>query len=502
MVYNDLVMKKTIHFSILLILLQVSLTQASNSAPKKATGYADLHVHMFANLGFGGAWFTGDPTAKSKDQLFKICSSNTEPSWLYKFLHKIDPYIASFIYRDDWIPSSEHFPTWNNLAHQQVWQKDLKQAHADGLSLMILSAVHSYVLCRVLPDSRKTLPTCEDRPNIVRQLQAANEWIKNESSWIGIATTPQMARLLNQEGKLAIILSVETENIFDHPNWEEEFQQYWDLGVRSLQIVHQFDNKLAGAAIHQRPLIYTSYLRNWLRFSKFEGFSSKEENYSTVYDNRLIKKNTKGLSDFGKTIIKKMMDYGMTIDFAHMSEETMKDVQVLLSANQNYPFYFSHGHLRDVLLSKNYGSFEKSSSLSVLKSLKDANGIFGLRTIEVGTHKHAEGIDTNCDGSSLSFAHMYQYGIDLGLNLAFGSDLNGFVAQTKPRFSDSDPNYCAPQKIPKLNLPFDTTGLGNINQLSSLIMDLKNLGLNLDTLMNSTENYIQVWERSYAKRKI
>jgi microsomal dipeptidase-like Zn-dependent dipeptidase len=486
-----------------LFFILITFNLHAQTPPKGVTGYADLHVHMFANLGFAGGWFTGDPTALDKNSLFKVCAQGEEWSWFYHFLNNIDPYLTSFIYRNDCIPLSEKetFPAWNNLAHQQVWQEDLKLAHQNGLSLMILSAVHSYVLCRILPESRKNFESCEDRDNITRQLKAAKDWIEREKNWVGLATTPQEAREIHKAGKLIIILAVETENIFDHANWEEEFKEYVSLGVSTLQIVHQFNNKLAGAAIHQRPLVFASYLRNWLRFSKFEGFDSYVDSYGTPFDSREIKKNKQGLTTFGETILKKMMEHGMTVDFAHMSEQTMKDVQSVLKNNQNYPYYFSHGHFRDVMFKKNYGSYEKSSSQKVLEELKEINGIFGLRTMETGTHKIVETLDNNCDGSSLSFAHAYQYGRNLGVNIAFASDFNGFIPQSKPRFSLVDTNYCAPQKLPKLGKLFDHTGLGNIAQLSSLMEDLEQTGIDFSNLKNSAENYIQVWERSYALRK-
>ena len=60
---------------------------------------------------------------------------------------------------------------WNDLAHQQVWKNDLKKARGEGYKLMVMSAVHSYLLCRLLPESRKNFDTCEDKPNLLRQLK-------------------------------------------------------------------------------------------------------------------------------------------------------------------------------------------------------------------------------------------------------------------------------------------------------------------------------------------
>ena len=474
----------------IIFILLISLS--SLAGPVK--GFADLHVHMFSNLGFAGAWFIGDPSLDSKDKMFQYCQEEKKWPWLKDVLNKVDPYVSSFFYRNHCIPKGLPFPVWNDLAHQQVWGKDLKKAHEGGLNLMVLSAVHSYLLCKVLPDSRKDFDTCEDKPNLLRQLKKAKKFIQ-DNDWLELALTPKHARKIIEDGKLAVILSVEASNLFDHDDWREEFQAYWDEGIRTLQIVHQFDNKLAGSAIHKPPLKFGHYLRNWMRYNKFEGFDSKQVEYKTKYGTRMVEVNQKGLTDFGKSFMNFVMTQGMAIDFAHMSEKTMGDVQNLLKT-QDYPFYISHGHFRDAMTG-GLGTFEKSSSIEVLKELKRVDGLFGLRTITYGTHQVDKNIQNNCEGSSLSFAHLYQFGSELGVNMAFGSDFNGFIPQTRPRFSKA----CPDQKVKGLGKDFDTTGLGKMDQLPDLLQDIKNLGVDTHNLENSAEKFIQIWERSFSKRK-
>jgi microsomal dipeptidase-like Zn-dependent dipeptidase len=481
-----------ISFTSILLLMSIS------SFARPVKGFADLHVHMFANLGFAGSWFVGDPTVATKEKLFTFCKEEKEWPWLKGFISKMDPYVSSFLYRNHCIPKDVSFPQWNDLAHQQVWANDLKSAHKKGLNLIILSAVHSYVLCKMLPDSRKNFHTCEDKPNLLRQLNKAKEFIKDKD-WIELALSPKQAREIIEKGKMAVILSIEASNLFDNDDWAEEFQAYWDAGIRTLGLVHQFDNKIAGSAIHKPPLKLAHYLRNYMRYDKLEGFDSKEVEYKTKFGTRKVELNKKGLTKFGESFIKFLMERGLPIDFAHMSEKTMKDVQVILRPNQ-YPFYISHGHFRDAM-KDGLGRFEKSSSLEILKELKHAHGIFGMRTITFGTHKVDKDIQNNCDGSSLSFAHAYQFGKELGINIAFGSDFNGFISQVRPRFSKTNKDYCPNQKVPGLGKDFDHTGLGKMDQLPHLVEELKNLGVNLKSLENSAEKYIQVWERSYSKRK-
>lgn len=362
---------------------------------------------------------------------------------------------------------------------------------------MIMSAVHSYLLCKILPDSRKDFDNCEDKPNLLRQLKDAKKFIDNED-WVELALTPTDARRIINEGKLAIIFSIESSNGFERDDWQKDFQDYWDHGVRTLQIVHQFDNTLAGAAIHKPPLKLGHYIRNWLRFSKFQGFNSEEVEYKTPWGVRKVVLNKKGLTDKGAKVIQEMMDRGMTVDFAHMSAKTMDGVYKILSS-KNYPFYFSHGHFRDVM-KDGLGRFEKSTSKEMLLKMKEAGGIFGIRTISAGTYQVDKNIQNNCDGSSLSVAHLLKWGNELGINMAFGSDFNGFIPQTRPRFSKNDTDYCPGQKVKGTGTNFDFTGLGRVSQIPDLVKDLKNLGADVSTLEESAENFIKVWEKSYAQR--
>lgn len=479
---------------LIFILLVISF---SNSYAQKISGLADLHVHMFANQGFAGGWFIGDPAKDKYEEMFTHCEGEEKWPWLKGVFNKVDPYISSFLFRNHCVPKNEPFPMWNDLAHQQVWKNDLKKARGEGYKLMVMSAVHSYLLCQILPDSRKNFDTCEDKPNLLRQLKDAKKFIEN-SDWVELALTPQDTRRIINEGKLAIIFSIESSNGFEDKEWEKEFQEYWDHGVRTMQIVHQFDNTLAGAAIHKPPLKLGHYIRNWMRFSKFQGFDSEEVEYDTPWGVRKVVQNKKGLTPKGKKVIQHMIDRGMIVDFAHMSTRTMEDVYNVLSPKK-YPFYFSHGHFRDAM-KNGLGRFEKSTSKEMLLKLKEMDGVFGVRTISFATHQVNKSIQNNCDGSSLSLAHLLKWGNDLGINIALGSDFNGFISQTRPRFSKTDEDYCKGQKVKGLGTNFDYTGLGRVGQIPELIKDLKNLGTNTETLEESAEKFINVWERSFAQR--
>jgi len=149
------------------------------------------------------------------------------------------------------------WPTSDSLAHQQSWEGWLRLAHdgipalwwldqqgddafvhaalddfyadyeanmgdaaragAVGLNLVVVSLVHNNLLCRqqVSRKARRDTPSiCNDMDAIHRQYQAAVAWADRHGDWARIVTTPQEASQAIQEGKLAIVLSLESSDVF------------------------------------------------------------------------------------------------------------------------------------------------------------------------------------------------------------------------------------------------------------------------------------------------
>jgi microsomal dipeptidase-like Zn-dependent dipeptidase len=476
------------------LVLSFFITMSANSFAQELTGYADLHNHMFGNLAFAGGWFTGDPSKDKFEEVFKVCTKN-EGNFFKRLIAKIDPFISSFLFRESCINPGAPFPVWNDLAHQQVWKEVLKKAHHDGLSLIVISLVHNDFLCSILPDFRKNFSSCDDMKNIDRQLDALHEFVKN-NDWVELALSSSDARRIINLSKLAVVISIEVSNIFNDADWEQELAKYFSRGVRSLQPVHQVDNRFSGAAIHQVPLRWIQFYENVRKKGEWKSFHAHDEEESGFSGKRKVKKNLKGLTDEGKKLTKKMMEMKMLIDLAHLSEAAARDTYAMSQQNNNYPLFMSHGHFREMMMPP-MGTFEKTSSPEIVSYIKNTSGLFGLRTASESTYPYDKSeIKNDCQGSSKSFAQAYEYGRkELQVNMALGSDLNGFIAQTKPRFAKDDPSYCPNQKEPPLGRDFDFTGLGHVGQLKDLLDDVRHMGVDLSQLEKSSELFVQMWEK-------
>jgi microsomal dipeptidase-like Zn-dependent dipeptidase len=510
------------HFLLALLLFSSSAMAAPAKTPTPVTGFADLHNHVFAEYAFGGAWFHGSVVGDLAHAM-SSCEIEFDPFSLWADHARVKiPFISRFIGKTqgswgdtgshldkiDGYPNFSGWPRWDTIAHQQNWEGYLKSAHENGLNLMILSAVNFEPLCELMPDKNKKFDDCSDMYMVDLQLKAAHAFEKTHP-WFKIVTTPAEAREAIAKKQLAVILSIEVTNLFGTGDWRPSFEHVYHLGVRTFQIAHQMDNRFGGVAIHNPVFRMFEWLRDFRAHGKwYQVFSSKFGfQYEMKGDTR---ENVKGLTDEGKILITEMMNRHMMIDLAHMSEQSVRDVQALTLARNHYPVYVSHGHFRRAMDDGKFSVWEKSSADWVLDYVRDSGGLFGLRTGPEKTKSYVGSLAPNdCQGSSKSFAQTYQYGRSRGLNVAFGSDLNGFIQQLRPRFGNHDETCGAEtdevlrteqqhaQKDP-LKKRFDQSGFGDVSQLPDVITELKHFGVDTQMLESSAENLIRMWEKASA----
>jgi microsomal dipeptidase-like Zn-dependent dipeptidase len=470
-------------------LRKASVSKLSDS--KKVKGFADLHIHMFAQYAFGGMWFEGGIEDNSSSEIYKSCAEETQTP-LKSIWSKIeDPYFQAFFKYGECLSAPYNSPRWDAVGFQQVWINSLKQAHEKGLTLMVLSLVNNETLCEALKKFRTARYPCDDMLSVDLQLAAFNKFQVANSSWVAVAKTPAEARSIIDEGKLAVVLGIEVSNLFGDMDWKTQFEKYFELGIRTLIPTHLYDNRFGGAALQSKAL----YLGNWLK-NRRKGFTPScfeidEVELKNDYMSRSVETNKRGLTQEGRELLELMIDKKMLVDLAHMSTVMIKEALSIAKA-KNSSVYVSHGHFKEVMMPPR-GEFEKSTPYELAVEIKNRGGVFGLRTSHEFTHQYlGSGVSNDCQGSTKSFAQAYTWGIkEVGIPVIFGSDLNGFIPQTRPRFGREIEGCETPKAT---GVAFDKTGLGKISQLSDFIIDLKNLGVDTQYLENSSEYFIQSWE--------
>ena len=113
-------------------------------------------------------------------------------------------------------------------------------------------------------------------------------------------------------------------------------------------------------------------------------------------------------------------------------------------------------------------------------------------------------LDSISEGSS-----KYQFAVNgPKVNVAFASDMNGFIQQLRPRFgsiqepcgASGDRKTVNSQKdlqTMPLGTGFDYNGFAHIGLIEDIIRDLNNFNVDTTVIENSSETTIQVWERCY-----
>jgi microsomal dipeptidase-like Zn-dependent dipeptidase len=510
--------------------------------PPAVKGFADLHVHMMAEEAFGGAWMHGSHTgpladcdgglppsnhARLKQNLSSMlnhCPNVSAIQWAAspalqalfsvggagasEFIGKIEGTQGDTGVHLGRRKAGSGFPRWDTVAHQTASENGLKIAHEKGLSLMVMSAVSFKFLCEAMPEANRKRP-CSEVADVDLQLDLTKAFV-TRNPWAEIALSPEDARRIIYAGKLAIVLSIEASNVFDEsPDWLSVFERFYEKGVRTIQLVHQLDNRFAGAALHN-PIFQVAQYTKSCHIDTDCGATVGSQTLGFDVDGEC--KNTKALTAEGEAFSQELMKRGMPIDIAHLSERGTAQLFDIARTAQYYPLYVSHGHFRELMnpeLAKN----EKTTPADVIRMLRQTGGIFGLRTAHDETRDYTRAkVSNDCHGSSKSFAQALEFGRnELKVPMALGSDFNGFIQQTRPRFgpngacsagfaAEADKQRALQSK--PLGTDFDEKGLAHIGLLPDLLEDVRAMGVDTSPFDDSAERYIVMWERAQsASRK-
>jgi microsomal dipeptidase-like Zn-dependent dipeptidase len=477
-------------------------------------GLADLHVHMMANLAYGGRLVYGTPDALPTDRCDPDAHAVNHPDGAFwvdsKDMAGAPPPLGDLqlnnrtkMLRQLELGKALHgtrgvdWPHVLDVVHQKVHLESLRQAHRAGLQLVVMSAVNNELLCNVMQwihrGSSNKLP-CEDMPTVIRQVDAFNQLADANASWMGMAQTPWHARQLIHENKLSVVLSLEASRIFpkEDGDVETQFAHLYHKGVRSLQLVHEFNNRFGEAAHHHE-------------------IGALERNFGAG-----VHVNVKGLTEDGRALIGLAVANHVLVDVAHMSPQMLTDTyNEVRTKHRWYPLYNSHVKFKALIVNKHaetMGNFVMDAEQAAM--IRATGGMVGLRTglmkMQSFTAGGREVVSNDCAGSSRSIAQMVLYGRrTLNLNLAFGSDFNGFITMTGPaRGPLACPDSDAPGQDDVRHAEaggsayFQRNGLATIAQLPDLQADLETLDAGVmradaANLQDSAENFIRMWERAW-----
>jgi hypothetical protein len=424
-------------------------------------------------------------------------------------------------------PTFKDWPDNKSLTHESSYYKWLERAWMGGLRVFTNLLVDNGVLCEVYPIKRNSCDEMETVRLEARRMFELQDYIDAQSGgpgkgWYRIVRDPFEARRVISEGKLAVIMGIETSRLFNCtitnrvPECTKEdvdrgLAEVYDMGVRQMELINKFDNAFGGVAgdSGQTGVVTNTgnkYETNqyWeMRTCDGPEHAHDREQATTHNDDSLIANgiaaflppgqapiypapphcNAYGLTELGSHLVNRMIDRGMLVDPDHLS---------VLARNQ----------LLDVVEARDYSGILSSHSWSTPDSYP--------RILKQG------GVITPYAGNSQSFVDEWRDIRKLTVDKRFytgfgyGADMNGFGSQGGPRGADVPNPVTYPFKSFVGDVTFDkqtsgervydinVDGVDHYGLYPDWIEDLRKLAGDeiVEDMARGAESYLQMWERA------
>lgn len=543
-------------------------------------GIAETHTHLLSNFGFGGGGIYHGSTFHrlGVEHALPDCSKyhgagGKKDFFGYGYDHQgggfsTDLLLSLLVTHE--LPEHNHetagypdFTDWpnatNSSTHQTQYHMWLKRAWMAGLRLLVQHATTNSVICEFMVGTgfQHARYSCNDMvavDRIIDETYAMERYIDAQAGGPGkgffrIVTTPQEAREIIGKGKMAVILGIETSNLFDCfsvprssiPTCDEahvvaQLDKYHARGVRVLFPVHKYDNAFTGGDGNRDFIELGNFINSghWSNFVKDDcpespalfdrgrvifgglnrprdtflapppnnmaGFSNDPLLHLVPYVDKIMAPpldgeycQNAGLTDLGRFLLHELMRRGMVIELDHFNKRAYNEAFQILEDN-DYPGAGTHG----------------------------TQGPEGRIYALGGISKFAPGRcrDPNRQGALLDDMRnrvelIKKNGGYPGIGIS--SDLNGFAGARGPRFGEhgcktpqEDPvtypftsfdgqvTFTQP-RVGNRDIDFNTEGFVHIGLLPEIIEDTRRdapSDTDLEPMFRSAEAYLRMWERA------
>ncbi len=547
-------------------------------------GIVETHTHIMSNFGFGGGGiFHGAPFHR-----LGVQHALSDCTQFHGVMGRKDFFGFGFDSHGGFdaativpamlagqLPQDNHetfgypyFTGWPNAPHSSTHQTQyyawLQRAYLAGLRLVVQHATTNEAICNLMvgQNYQKVRYACNDMVAVDRSIAetyAMERYIDAQSGGPGlgffrVVKTPSEARGVIRAGKMAVVLGIETSNLFnclsvpragspvcDEAYVEKQLDAYYALGVRAMFPVHKYDNAFSAGDGNRGFIELGNFLNSgqWSNFVQdcpnvpavfdhgdvsFGGLNAPRAQYMstppvnmstfpaaplltlTPYIPKILQPalsgdycQNAGLTPLGESLLHKMMLRGMIIEIDHLPRRSYQRAFELLDAS-HYPAAATHG------------------------------STFGGKIYEIGGVSKANigrCRDPNRQGAMLDDLRNRVAAITAKGGYpaeGLGFDLNGFAGAPGPRFG-SEAGCSAPQTDPvkypftsysgdvtftqpqigNRVLDFNSEGLVHIGLLPELLDDARRdaaSDADLEPLFRSAEGYLRMWERAEARATV
>ncbi|MGY5100299.1 galactose-binding domain-containing protein [Streptomyces sp. 900105245] len=483
-------------------------------AQGRVRGFVDAHDHLFANEGFGGRL---------------ICGRTFSPAGIADALkdcpeHYPDGSLAVFDFitkggdgRHDPVgwPTFKDWPTHDSLTHQQNYYAWVERAWRGGQRVLVNDLVTNGVICSVYFFKDRG---CDEMTSIRLQAKMTYElqayvdkmYGGTGKGWFRIVTDSAQAREVIKQGKLAVILGVETSEPFgckqvldiaqcDKHDIDAGLDELYALGVRSMFLCHKFDNALCGVRFDSGSL---GTAINVGQFLSTGTFWKTEKCAGPQADNPIgnaaaagaeaklpagvavpsyaadARCNTRGLTDLGEYAVRGMMKRKMMLEVDHMSVKAV-------------------GRVLDIFEAESYPGVISSHSWMDLNWTERVYGLGGF----IAQYMHgSEGFSAEAKRTE---ALRDKYHVGYG----YGTDMNGVGGWPGPRGADTANPVKYPfrsvdggslidrQTTGERTWDLNTDGAAHYGLVPDWIEDIRLVGGQdvVDDLFRGAESYLGTW---------
>ncbi|MFE9798875.1 discoidin domain-containing protein [Streptomyces goshikiensis] len=490
-------------------------------AQGQVRGFVDAHDHIMSNEGFGGRLICGKAFSElGVADALKDCPEHYPDGSLavFDFITKggdgkHDP--------DGW-PTFKDWPAHDSLTHQQNYYAWIERAWRGGQRVLVNDLVTNGVICSVYFFKDRS---CDEMTSIRLQAQKTYDmqayvdkmYGGTGKGWFRIVTDSTQAREVIAQGKLAVILGVETSEPFgckmildvsqcSKADIDRGLDELHRLGVRSMFLCHKFDNALCGVRFDGGAL---GTAINVGQFLSTGTFWQTEQCKGPQHDNPIglaaapaaqkelpagvavpqyasgAQCNTRGLTDLGEYAVRGMMKRKMMLEVDHMSVKAA-------------------GRAFDILESESYPGVISSHSWMDMDWLERLYKLGGFAA------QYMNGSEAFSAEAKRTDALRDKYGVGYG----YGTDMNGVGGWPGPRGATAPNAVQYPfrsvdggsvidkQTTGQRTWDFNTDGASHYGMVPDWIEDIRLVGGQgvVDDLFRGAESYLRTWGASEKHR--
>ena len=250
-------------------------------------------------------------------------------------------------------PTFAGWPVHDTYTHQQTYYVWLKRVWKAGLRLIVAQTVEDQPLCEIEPQKSHSCDETESAELQIRRLRAMQDYIDAQSGgkgrgWFRLVYDPRQARRVIEQGKLAVVIGLESSGPLgcseshgvpqcSRADIDRGLDELLRRGIRSLFIAHWVDNAFAGAALQSGAT--GDFIAVMQVQQTGEPFTT--EPCVGAADEADGECNSKGLTDLGRYLVRRMMARHMLIEVDHLSQKARESVLKMAEA-AHYPLVSSH----------------------------------------------------------------------------------------------------------------------------------------------------------------